>query len=212
METISPQPILKESNLFKKLLYISTFFVITPITIFTSLLALSVLSHSSSNSKQVALINSIQQPQYGSRIYASLPDPVGKVAGAATTADARVEIVRQYLERYDSPLEPHAKDVIEISEKYGLDFRLLVAIAQQESNLCKKIPENSFNCWGWGIHSKGTLRFLDYSMALETVAKGLREEYFNKGYTTPEEIMAKYTPSSPGTWAAGVRQFLEEME
>lgn len=153
-----------------------------------------------------------QLPRYGSRVYAAIPDPVGKVAGTATTADARIEIIRQYLQRYNSPLAEHAHELLLTSEKYGLDFRLLVAVAQQESNLCKKIPQDSYNCWGWGVHSRGTLKFQSYTEAIETVAKGIRENYIDKGYTTPEEIMKKYTPLSPGTWASGVNQFLQEME
>lgn len=154
----------------------------------------------------------LRMPRYGSKIYAALPDTTGQVAGAATAADGRVEIIRQYLEQYKSPLLPYAQNLVDTAEKFGLDFRLLVAIAQQESNLCKKIPDGSYNCWGWGIHSRGTLKFTGFEEAIEAVAKGIREEYVDKGYTTPEEIMAKYTPLSPGTWAAGVRQFLEEME
>lgn len=194
----------------KKLIYILTFFTITPITILTSLFSLHVLS--TSQSHLVEKTARVGVPSYGSRVYASLPGSVGQVAGAATTADARLEIIRQYLEKYNSPLLPHAQDLVEVAEIYGLDFRFLVAIAQQESNLCKKIPEDSFNCWGWGIHSRGTLKFQSYREAMEKVAKGIREEYLDKGYTTPEEIMRKYTPLSPGTWAAGVQQFLEEME
>lgn len=177
----------------------------------TSLFALSVLSQSQPPT------NTLQQtktyfPHYGSQLFAAIPDPIGKVAGVATQADAKIEIIKQYLQKYDSPLIPYAQTLVDTSEKYGLDFRLLVAIAQQESNLCKKIPSDSYNCWGWGIHSKGTLRFASFPEAIETVAKGLREDYFDKGYTTPEELMKKYTPASPGSWAFGVQQFLGEME
>ncbi|MBI2007594.1 MAG: hypothetical protein HYS83_02785 [Candidatus Blackburnbacteria bacterium] len=201
----------------KKLLYFVTFFTITPVTILASLVTLNIVSTvketpPAQSHEPTASAGNIALPRYGARVYAALPDSVGEVAGAATTADARLEIVKQYLENYKSPLAPHAQDILDTSEKYGLDFRLLVAIAQQESNLCKKIPENSYNCWGWGVHSRGTLRFTNYKEAMEAVAKGIREEYIDKGYTTPEEIMAKYTPLSPGTWALGVRQFLEEME
>lgn len=192
----------------KNLLYLLTFFIITPITLGTSLFSLHVLSKSTA--KQDLARAPVEKP-HGGQVFAALGE-TGQVAGAATAADARVEIIRQYLEKYKSPLLPHAQEIVEISDKYALDFRLLVAIAQQESNLCKKAPEGSYNCWGWGIHSKGTLRFPNYSEAIEVVARGLREEYFNKGYTTPEEIMGKYTPLSPGTWAAGVTQFLQEME
>ncbi len=97
------------------------------------------------------------------------------------------------------------------SDKNGIDWRLLVAIAQQESNLCKTIPENSFNCWGWGIHSKGTLKFSSYEEAIKTIARGLKRNYIDRGYTTAEEIMQKYTPLSNGSWAQGVSQFMEEI-
>lgn len=196
----------------RNLLYLLTFFLITPITLFTSLFSLRILASQPAPAENHRTQTLLESPRYGAQVYAALPDPIGKVAGTATVADARVEIIRQYLEKYKSPLLPYAQIFVDTADKYELDFRLLPAIAQQESNLCKKIPSNSFNCWGWGVHSRGTLRFTSYPEAIEVVAKGLREEYFDKGYTTPEEIMSKYTPLSPGSWAAGVRQFLEEME
>lgn len=128
------------------------------------------------------------------------------------SADSRIFLISQYLKRYNSPLTELAPEIVRISDTYSLDYRLLVAIAQQESNLCKIIPVDSYNCWGWGIHSKGSLGFSSYKEAFHTVAKGLRENYLDQGYTTPDKIMTKYTPSSPGTWARGVNQFMEEIE
>lgn len=181
-----------------------------------SFFALHVLSRDqavvSSVTSSTPVLSALTAPKYGSRVYAALPDPVGKIEGAANAADARAEIIRQYLLSYGSPLTPYAQEIVDASEKYSLDFRLVVAIAQQESNLCKKIPPDSYNCWGWGVHSKGTLKFASFPEGIETVTRGLREDYFDKGYATPEEIMSKYTPSSPGTWASGVNQFLNEME
>jgi hypothetical protein len=197
-----------------RIFYTLVFFTVTPLTILAALVALRsvTLAHKTLSTDISSTLSSLEHPRSGSRIYAALPPSLDQIAGAATTADARLEIIKQYLEKYNSPLAPYAQDLLDASEKYGLDFRLLVAIAQQESNLCKRIPENSYNCWGWGIHSRGTLKFSNYKEAMNAVAKGIREEYIDKGYTTPEEIMTKYTPLSPGTWAAGVRQFLKEME
>ena len=107
---------------------------------------------------------------------------------------------------------PYVGDIIQIADYYDLDFRLTTAIAQQESNLCKKIPPGSHNCWGWGIHSRGSLGFDSYTDALDAVSKGLKFEYLDKGLSTPEEIMSKYTPLSNGSWAQGVSKFMEEME
>jgi len=131
------------------------------------------------------------------------------------TSDARALIIKNYLRRYSSPLEPFAAYLVETADKYDLDYRLLVAIAQQESNLCKRIPENSHNCWGYGIYGDLVTRFDSYPEGIETVAKGLRKNYLDKGLDTPEKIMAKYTPPSiekGGPWAKGVNQFLLDLE
>ncbi|MFH1561429.1 MAG: hypothetical protein ABID04_02520 [Patescibacteria group bacterium] len=126
--------------------------------------------------------------------------------------DARPLIIRDYLEQYDSPLLPYWNLIFDASQKYGLDYRLIVAIAQQESNLCKKAPANCFNCWGVGIHSRGTMCFDSYPEGIEWVADYLKEEYYLKGMTDPEEIMKKYCPLSDGSCAFGVKQFMSELE
>lgn len=135
------------------------------------------------------------------------------VVGESLVAeDARLGLIERYLAKYHSPLLPYSKLILELSDSYDFDYYWMVAIAQQESNLCKKIPLNSFNCWGYGIHKKGTLRFENYELALKSFAEYLKREYFNKGYMTAEEIMKKYCPSSDGSWAYGVNQFIRAIE
>jgi hypothetical protein len=129
--------------------------------------------------------------------------------------DARPLLIQKYLKHYSSSLEPYSQIIVNISDKYSLDYRLLVAIAQQESNLCKKIPDNSYNCWGFGIYGDKVTRFDNFPQAMEAVAKTLKRNYIEKGLDTPEKIMAKYTPPSVekgGPWAKGVSMFLEELE
>ena len=128
------------------------------------------------------------------------------------SGDARPLLIKRYLERYNSPLVPYANLISELSETYGFEYYWMVAIAQQESNLCKKIPNESYNCWGYGIHSKGTLRFEGYEMALKSFAEYLDREYFKKGLNTAELMMTKYCPHSNGSWAFGVKQFINEIE
>jgi hypothetical protein len=127
-------------------------------------------------------------------------------------SDARPKIVENYLATYNSVLTPLSEYIVKISDMYGLDYRLLPAIAQQESNLCKKIPPESFNCWGWGIHSEGSLGFQSFESAIKVVASGLSTEYIGKGLVTPEQIMRKYTPGSNGSWAFGVQSFMDQMK
>lgn len=126
--------------------------------------------------------------------------------------DARPVIIKRYLEKYDSPLVPYSDLIFKLSQTYNFDYYWIVAIAQQESNLCKKIPEGSHNCWGYGINTKGTLKFDSYELALKSYAEYLKREYFDKGLNTPELIMRKYCPHSDGSWAYGVSRFIQQME
>jgi len=134
------------------------------------------------------------------------------VKAIATGADARPMLIKKYLEKYNSPLLPYSDLIFELSESYGYEYYWIVAIAQQESNLCKKAPEDSHNCWGYGIHKKGTLKFDSYELAIKSYAEYLKRQYFDKGLNTPELIMKKYCPSSNGSWANGVNQFIEELK
>ena len=126
--------------------------------------------------------------------------------------DARPVLIRKYLEKYKSPLVPYSDLIFELSKTYGFDYYWILAIGQQESNLCKKIPDNSFNCWGYGIHKSGTLRFDNYELALRSYAEYLKREYFDKGLNTPDLIMKKYCPNSNGSWSFGVQHFIDEIE
>ncbi|MBP7967684.1 hypothetical protein KAZ66_05450 [Candidatus Woesebacteria bacterium] len=126
--------------------------------------------------------------------------------------DKRVAILKAFFRRHDSPLYEHAEYVVKVSDENGLDYRLIPAISMQESGACKVIPINSYNCWGWGIYGNTVTRFSSYPEALDTVARGLKKYYIDKGLRTPEEIMRKYNPSSNGSWAFGVNTFIDVLE
>jgi hypothetical protein len=103
--------------------------------------------------------------------------------------------------------------IVKVSDRFEVDPYLIVAIAQQESNLGKIMPPNCHNAWGWGIHSAGTLCFDSWNEGINTFVSGLSEKYLAYGLHTPEEIMTKYNATSPnGAWAKGVNQFLEELQ
>ncbi|MCX7996847.1 MAG: hypothetical protein N2691_03800 [Patescibacteria group bacterium] len=126
--------------------------------------------------------------------------------------DPRIAYLKSFMRKYDSELYEHAPFIVETADKYGIDYRLLPAIAMQESNLCRVIPHGSHNCWGWGIYGGKVTRFESYPQAIEAVTKGLKEYYVDQGLTTPDQIMKKYNPSSNGSWARGVNFFLERIE
>lgn len=130
------------------------------------------------------------------------------------TQDARAIIVTNFLKRYKSPLQPYeyyGQLFVNLADKYEFDFRLLPAIAMQESNLCKNIPPNSYNCLGFGIHERGTLTFKSFDANFERAARELKMYYIDEGLTTPQQIMKKYTPGSNGSWADSVNQWMTEM-
>jgi len=190
-------------EIWKKMALAFTFFFITPVTLGISLFSIVAL-HQTKPPETGYLA--------GLRVYASLPASFPSVSETVVSADARPEIIRQYLAKYQSPLLPFADLIVAEADKYRIDFRLTTAIAQQESNLCKVIPPQSYNCWGWGIHSKGTLGFASFEEGIVTVTKGLFTDYLARGFDSVEKIMARYTPHSPGSWAKGVNEFIAEME
>jgi hypothetical protein len=148
----------------------------------------------------------------GAKVFAALPEASGEVDFMIGSDDARTLILADYLDEFDSPLSGLEEVLVQAADTYNLDFRLLVAIARQESGLCRFIPTDSYNCWGWGIHERGTLGFRSFNEGIWTVARGLRKDYFDDGLISPKEIMGRYTPSSNGSWAFAVEQFIEEME
>ena len=144
--------------------------------------------------------------------YAALPSSSSNFSGNIILKEGRIETVRQFLSKYNSPLEPHAEFIVQTADNYEMDFRLIPAIAMQESNLCKKIPIDSHNCWGFGIYGGKVTRFENYPQAIETVTKTLATKYRDRGLITPEQIMSMYTPSSNGSWARSVKHFMEKMQ
>jgi hypothetical protein len=204
----------REENIgfWKNLILVAVFFVFTPVTLGISLFSLFSFKSAVSAKQNMPVSNIFSSPQKGVKVYASLPVQFPSISEQITASDARPEIIKQYLEYYNSPLTPYAGLIVQTADKYMLDFRLITAIAQQESNLCKIIPPGSYNCWGWGIHSDGTLGFASFQDGIDAVSKGLRYEYLDKGYTTVAEIMSKYTPQSNGSWANGVSLFMSEMQ
>lgn len=185
------------------------------VTLLSLSLALSSLYYTSNLQTNTQLLSSQTEEvdlnnQY--EYYAALPSVLSSFTTSVQAADGRSELIRQYLEKYHSPLLPYADKIVSISDQYGLDYRLMVAIAQCESNVCKIIPHGSYNCWGFG---NAQSKFQSWEHALEFVANTLKKNYIDQGLTTPELMMPKYVPPSVekgGPWARCVNQFMSEIE
>ncbi len=147
-------------------------------------------------------------------LYQALPENQVVSQDDITHKDARAKIVENFFKSNGSVLAQYGDLFIQTADKHNLDYRLLPAIAMQESNGGRVIPNNSFNPFGYGIYGNKVLRFSSWEEGIEIVAKGLRENYLNQGLTTPYQIMTKYTPPSAkgnGSWAKGVTVFMSEL-
>jgi len=108
--------------------------------------------------------------------------------------------------RENAPLAEYAQKFVEVANKYGLDYRLLPAIATVESGGGKS-NFRSYNAWGWGNKS-----FSSFEEGIEVVGRGLKTGYIDKGSDTVDEIAPIYCPPNYKNWARSVNQFMNEIE
>ena len=199
---------MKDSAYMNKLSLVFSYFIITPAIIFLALIFTLFIDYQHGPKATMFPVT----PQ--STAYAALPatDNSNNIQITISTADGRVEIIRQFLAEYHSPLEPYATDIVAASDAYKIDYRLIPAIAMQESHVCKIIPTDSYNCYGYGIYTNHVTRFPNYQTGIWQVAKTLGTKYKDQGLTTPTEIMTHWTPSSNGSWAHGVQTFMNKLQ
>jgi hypothetical protein len=133
------------------------------------------------------------------------------LASTPIEVDKRTQILKIYLEKYNSPLAPFAQTFIDQADKYNLDWKLVAAIAGVESYFGQMIPPNSYNGWGFGIYDDNILRFASWDDGIATVTQSLRERYMNeRGANNIYEIGATY--AADRQWAGKVQQFMYEIE
>ncbi|MDH7476558.1 MAG: hypothetical protein QHH09_03795 [Microgenomates group bacterium] len=113
--------------------------------------------------------------------------------------------IKKILEKYQSPLIDATDNFIQTCWQYQLDCYLLPSIAGLESTFGKFIYPNSYNPFGWG---GGYIVFNNWQEAIDTVGKGLRERYLEKGCQNLKNIGQIYSESP--TWAMRVDYFLNQ--
>jgi hypothetical protein len=190
----------------RKFIFGATFLLLAPFCLVFLLVAILFAYQSHST------IPAITDSGYNTVAYAALPTSQNILSADITQSDGRIEHVRQFLAKYHSPLEPFATDIVNAADEYGIDYRLVVSIAMQESGLCKTIPKNSYNCWGFGVYGGTATHFDNYKDGIYIVTKTLATKYKAEGLVTPQQIMTRWTPSSNGSWSFGVQQFMDELQ
>jgi len=117
----------------------------------------------------------------------------------------RASRIVEFFNGRGAPLGEYADVFVEVADKYELDWRLLPAIATIESG-GGKFNFKPFNAWGWGQVSFGS-----FEEGIETVGRGLKEGYLDRGLVEVEDIAVVYCPPNSVHWASSVRQFMEEL-
>lgn len=187
-----------KKRMFKKLALIFSWFLITPIVLslatFLSFKQGSNLPKTSSfATNDLEIQNHVEGQVLGTKI-----------------DDIRPYIVANFLKK--TPLEPHAQLMVEVADKYEIDYRLIPAIAMKESGGGRTARAESYNAWGF---ENGQTNFSCWESAIEKVAKTIKERYIAKGLVTPEQIMAIYAPPqllTGGKWAKDINFFFSQMD
>lgn len=200
----------------RKLLLVAVWLPLASLTLILNLLLLNSYSHVKNGSKLLAMQAEELLPKNTYTMYAALPEVLGTFTAAIAKEDARPEILRQFLIEHESPMESHAETLVTASDAHKIDFRLITAIAMCESNLGKKMPEGSYNAFGYAIYTgqSSGASFAGWDHSIWTMAKYIAEKYYSKGLTTPEQIGPIYAPPSVNTgnsWARCVRTFMDEL-
>lgn len=104
------------------------------------------------------------------------------------TIDTRAERIEAYFGTWNLPLGEHSEFMVEMADKYNLDWRLLPAIGMRESTGGKFACYN--NPFGWGSCK---IKFDNFEEAIETLARNLagenpRTEMYYKGKSSEEKL------------------------
>jgi hypothetical protein len=133
------------------------------------------------------------------------------------TLDPRVLAMSKFLNDYHSPMAQHAELFIVEADRYGLDWRLIVAISGVESAFGNLIPRGSNNAWGWrgrNPDSRGWSMFETWDEAIVHITERMALGYGTD--LTPFDIQDTYCPPCGETgldlWAHGVTRFMNELD
>jgi len=126
-------------------------------------------------------------------------------------SDSRARILREYLEKQNSPLASYAGAFVENADKYNLDWKLVVAISGVESTFGQEVPNDSYNGWGWGIYGDNIIRFSSWNEGIQTISEGLRTKYMDKWGAKDVDEIGRLYAASP-TWAQRVESIMNSID
>ncbi len=119
--------------------------------------------------------------------------------------ESAVLALQKFLNSYRSPMAPHAAEILTASARYGVDHRLVVAIAGVESTFGRHC--RGFNAWGW---NNGSTRWISWPASIDSYTKA-----FARGYPDRANIKRfarRYNPNTPTAWASKVTYFITAID
>jgi len=126
--------------------------------------------------------------------------------------DTRADQLKSYLTAEHSPMADAASFFVKEADRLGLDWKLVAAIAGNESYFGTHIPDSSYNAWGWAVYTGMSYgaAFSNWEEGITTVSEGLKDNYINRGLKTVADIGQKYAADPEWSWK--VNHFMEEIE
>lgn len=136
---------------------------------------------------------------------------VTEIISVPKVVDTRAERINAYYGTWNLPLAGHGEFMVEMSDKYNLDWRLIPAIGMRETTGGKFACYN--NPFGWGSCK---IKFDNFEEAIETLARNLAGEnprtasyYKDK---TSEEKLHFYNGTVIKTYVREVVKIMDRIE
>lgn len=137
--------------------------------------------------------------------------------GVLPVSDVTTASLDAYLFSKQSPMAGQAMYIMMSAQRWGLDPRIIIAIAGAESNF-GDITCADYNAWGWSCPNSPKV-FTSWGDGIEAISEGLRRYYIDEGYTSVARIQTKWAPSGAANdptglnnnWVRNVTRFLVEM-
>jgi len=132
-------------------------------------------------------------------------------------ADARVYLVTAFLQKHKSPMAPYANLIVSEADRFGLDFRLVPAIAMCESNAGKHMPKkNEFNFAGIAVYTgqNNGKAFDSWEHAIGWISEYIKTQYYDVELDELREMETKWAPpavENGHSWSNCVESFQNDI-
>ncbi len=139
------------------------------------------------------------------------------LSASVVSADARIFLVESFLTKHNSPMAPYADTIVMEADRFGIDYRLIPAIAMCESNAGKRMPKkDEFNAFGIAVYTgqQNGAAFTSWPHAIGWVSQYLKTKYYDRGITDLKDIGAIWAPPSVAngySWTNCVETFRDSI-